>query len=64
MERNDFIPIDIVYDPTLNNKKPILCFYAPQIYLGFHTTTEKLKNGKKLSIILELGNVTIAIIIW
>ena len=41
VERKDFIPIGIVYEPTLDTKKPILCFYAPYIYLGFHTTVKK-----------------------
>ena len=47
IERKDFIPINIVSEPTLDDKKPIVCFYAPEIYLGFHTTIEKLKNGKR-----------------
>ena len=46
-ERKDFVPIDVVYEPTLDDKKPIVCFYAPEIYLRFHTTIEKLKYGKK-----------------
>ena len=48
VERKDFIPIGIVYEPTLDTKKPILCFYAPYIYLGFHTPLEKFKNGEKV----------------
>ena len=48
VERKDFIPRDIVYEPTLDTKKTILCFYAPNIYLGFHTTVEKFKNGEKV----------------
>ena len=47
-KRRDFIPIDIVYESPLDTKKPILCFYAPYIYLGFHTSVEKLRNGEKL----------------
>lgn len=47
VERKDFVPIDIVYEPTLDDKNPIVCFYCPHIYLGFHTTIEKLKNGKR-----------------
>ena len=41
VERKDFILIDIVCESTLDTKKPILCFYAPYIYLGFHTTVKK-----------------------
>ena len=33
-ERQDFIPIDIVYEPTLDTTKPIFCFFAPSISLG------------------------------
>ena len=29
-ERQDFIPIDIVYEPTLDTNKPIFCFFAPK----------------------------------
>ena len=47
-ERKNCIPIDVVYEPTLNDKKPIECFVAPKIYLAFHTTIEKSKNGKKI----------------
>ena len=32
-ERKKFIPIYVVYEPTLNEKKPIECFFAPKIYL-------------------------------
>ena len=39
-ERKDFIPIDVAYETSLNENKPILCYYAPKIYLGFHTTVE------------------------
>ena len=42
-ETKDFIPIDIVYKPTLDTKKTILCYFAPFIHLGFHANVEKLK---------------------
>ena len=32
-ERKNCIPIDVAYEPTLNDKKPIECFFAPKIYL-------------------------------
>ena len=47
-ERKDFIPIGVAYEPTLNENKPILCYYAPKIYLGFHTTVEKSRKGQKI----------------
>ena len=43
-ERKNFIPIDVVYEPTLNEKKPIECFFAPKIYLAFHTNIEKMSS--------------------
>ena len=46
-ERKDFVPLDVVHEPTLDDKKLIVCFYAPEIHLGFHTTIEKLKYGKR-----------------
>ena len=33
-ERQDYIPIDIVCEPTLDTTKPIFCFFAPSISLG------------------------------
>ena len=31
-EKHEFIPIDVVYEPTLNESKPIECFFAPEIF--------------------------------
>ena len=45
-ETKDFIPIDMVYEPNLDTKKTILCYFTPFIHLGFHTTVERLKDGK------------------
>ena len=47
-ELSDFTPIDIVYKPTLDVEKPILCYFAPQIFLSFHTGIKKMQNGKKI----------------
>ena len=44
IERKDFIPIDVVYEPTLNENKIIECFFAPKIHLGFRTTIEKSRK--------------------
>ena len=46
-EKKDLVPIDIVYEPTLDTEKPILCFYAPQIHLAYQTCYEKFRDGKK-----------------
>lgn len=48
-ERQVYVPIGIVYKLTLDVKKPILCFYAPSIHLGYHTNFEKTRGGKKYS---------------
>ena len=50
-EITEVLPIDIVYEPTLDVSKPILCFFAPQIYTAYQTFYEKiLGNNKKKSI--------------
>ena len=50
IERKDFIPIGVVYEPTLNENKIIESFFAPKIYLGFRTTIEKSrKRGNVLN---------------
>ena len=46
-EISNFTPIDIAYEPTLDVKKPVLCYFAHQIFLSFHTGIEKMQNGKK-----------------
>ena len=45
IERKDFIPIDVVYEPTVNENKIIECFFAPRIHPGFRTTIEKSRKG-------------------
>ena len=47
-ERKDFVPIDIVYKPTLKEIKSIECFFAQNIYLGYTTAVERTKYGKKI----------------
>ena len=44
-EQKDFVPINVVYELTLNKNKSIDCFYAPKIYLCFRTTIKKSKKG-------------------
>ena len=42
-ERKDFVPIDVVYEPTLDEKNPIfLVFFAPHIHLTYHSGVEKI----------------------
>ena len=48
-ERKNFIPIDIVYEPTLNEKKTIICFFAPEISLGYYTSYDKMRKRKNVT---------------
>ena len=48
IERRDFTPIDIVYDPTLDVKKNIECFFALNIFLGYGSTVEKSRKGERI----------------
>ena len=52
IERRDFIPIDIVYEPTLDEKKNIECFFAPKFFLGYCSTVEKSRKVEEFLIIL------------
>lgn len=49
-EKKDLSPIDIVYEPTLDTKKPILCFYALEIYMAYQTCYEKMRMGGKINV--------------
>ena len=46
-KRQHFISIDIVYESTLDTTKSIFCFFALSISLGFHTSFEKNRGGKR-----------------
>ena len=46
-EKKDLLPIDIVYEPTLNIEKPTECFFASKIHLAFNTYYEKIVKGNK-----------------
>ena len=45
IKRKDFIPIDVVYEWTLNENMIIECFFTPKIHLGFRTTIGKSRKG-------------------
>ena len=50
IERKDFIPIDVVYKPNLNENMIIECFFTPKIHLGLWTTIRKSrKSGNVLN---------------
>ena len=46
-EKQDFIPIDIVYEQTLDENKKIECFFAPDITLAYVGYIEKSIRGEK-----------------
>ena len=46
-EKRDFVPINIVYEPVLDEKKQNLCFFAPSTHLAYHTSIEKSRGGEK-----------------
>ena len=49
-EKKDFIPIDIVYEPTLDDTSEIECFFAYDISLAFFAKAEKTVRGEKKTI--------------
>ena len=46
-EKKNLLPINIVYEPTLNTEKPIECFFANEIHLTFNTSYDKFVKGNK-----------------
>ena len=49
-EKKNLIPIDIVFEPTLNTEKPIECFFADEIHLAFNSSYDKFVRGSKKKI--------------
>ena len=43
-EKRDFIPIDILYEPTLDENKKSACFFAPDISLAYVGYIEKTRK--------------------
>ena len=48
IEKRDFVPVDIVSEPTLDEKKNIECFFAPKFFLGYCSTVGKSRKGGKI----------------
>ena len=46
-EKQNFVLIDIVYAPTLDDTKEIQCYFAHDISLAFHCKADKFRSGKK-----------------
>ena len=46
-EKIDFVPIDTVYEPTLDDTREIDCYFAPDISLAFHAKADKFRKGQK-----------------
>ena len=49
-EKKNLIPIDFVYEPTLDKNKPIYCYFAPKIHLAFQTFYGRFIKGTKKTI--------------
>ena len=46
-EKKYLVPINIVHEPTLNDQKPIECFFAQEIEKAYYTSFEVERKGKK-----------------
>lgn len=46
-EKKNLIPLDIVYEPTLDKNKPIFCYFAPKICLAFQTCYDRIIRSTK-----------------
>ena len=46
-EKQNYIPIDIVYEPTLDDEKPSACFFAPDVSLAVNCKIKKSRKGKR-----------------
>ena len=53
-EKKDLLPIDIVYETTLNTEKPIECFFASEIHLAFNTYLDKIAKGNKKMVMCNI----------
>ena len=60
-ERQNFVPVEIVYKPTLDDTKEINCYFA-HISLVFHCKADKFRRGKKTLKCKDLDNAIIATI--
>ena len=46
-EKKGSIPIDIIYERTLDENKKIECFFAPDTSLAYLGYVEKIRNNEK-----------------
>ena len=49
-EKKNLLLLDIVYEPTLDRNKPILCYFSPKICLAFRTCYDRNVRGSKQKI--------------
>ena len=47
LKKKEYIPIDIIYEPTLDENKEIEWFFAPDISLSYVGYIEKIRNNEK-----------------
>ena len=46
-ESAEFIPIDIVYEPSFDLNVPVLCYFCSNIHLAYQSFILIFKNGKE-----------------
>ena len=46
-ERVEFRAIDIVYEPSLDKDKPIVCYFSPNIHLAYRGYISKIDKGQE-----------------
>ena len=50
-EKKNLVPLDIVYEPTLDKNKPIYSYFAPKICLAFQTCYDRFtRETKKINL--------------
>ena len=57
LERIEFIPINIVYEPIYDENIPVPCFLTDQIYLAYRSYVGRFEKVKELISKLS-GNAT------
>ena len=46
-EKKEFTPINIIYEPVLNDKIPISCFFTDQIHLAYRSYISVVQKEKE-----------------
>ena len=46
-EKIDFVAIGMVYEPSFDKDKPVLCYFSPNIHLAYKSYIGKFEKGKE-----------------